>query len=192
MNSTTDLIELGKKVRKARQRQRFTLEGLARESGVSKSVLSQVERGVTNPTLSTLWNIARALALDPLDLFGGSRRTTQADDGNGALIVPVDDPVIENDEYKYRLIILNRPQLAGVSELYRLIMQPGGALVSNPHEDGAVEQLTVLKGEVEVKCGHDTLRVQAGNTVRYAGDRSHAISARGKQGADVLLFVVFS
>lgn len=192
MNSTTDLIELGKKVRKARQRQRFTLEGLARESGVSKSVLSQVERGVTNPTLSTLWNIARALALDPLDLFGGSRRTTQADDGNGALIVPVDDPVIENDEYKYRLIILNRPQLAGVSELYRLIMQPGGALVSNPHEDGAVEQLTVLKGEVEVKCGHDTLRVQGGNTVRYAGDRSHAISARGKQGADVLLFVVFS
>ncbi len=192
MDSAAELADLGKKVRKARQDRRITLEGLAHQSGVSKSVLSQVERGVTNPTLSTLWNIAGALSLDPLELFGGSRRPGGRGSQRMSQILPVDDPIIENDHFKYRLVILNRPELAGVSELYRLILKPGGALISNPHERGALEQMTILKGEVQVQCGDDKMRVAAGRTVRYAGDQPHAISNAGRQNADVLLFVAFS
>lgn len=192
MDSTADLVDLGKKVRKARQDRRVTLEELARDSGVSKSVLSQVERGVTNPTLSTLWNIARALSLDPLALFGGDRRSRHAEGGAISTIDPVDDPVIENDESKYRLVILNRPETAGKSELYRLELRDGGALISNPHEHGAVEQITVLRGQVDVRCGDDKIRLKAGKTARYAGDLPHAIHAAGRQGADVILFVTFS
>jgi transcriptional regulator with XRE-family HTH domain len=192
MDSASELADIGKKVRKARQDRRITLEHLAKASNVSKSVLSQVERGVTNPTLSTLWNIAGALKLDPIELFGGNRRSLSADNAGMSQITPVEDPVIENDRFKYRLVILNRPELAGVSELYRLILKPGGALISNPHEDGAIEQLTVLKGEVQIRCGDDKTKAKAGKTVRYAGDLPHAISNNTKSDADVLLFVSFS
>lgn len=190
-DSATDLARLGKKIRDARKGKHITLETLATNSGVSKSVLSQVERGVTNPTLSTLWNIARALSLDPLELFGTASGPQDGSDTDGALITEVNDPVIESKEWKYRLIILNPPEQAGKSELYRLLLRAGGALKSNPHEAGAVEQVTVIDGEVEVSCGEDRLRIGAGRSVRYPGDRPHAITAAGRKEASVLLYVTF-
>jgi mannose-6-phosphate isomerase-like protein (cupin superfamily) len=100
--------------------------------------------------------------------------------------------VIDNAAAKYRLIILNEPELAGVSELYRLVLRPGGVLDSKPHERGAVEQLTVLSGEVEVRCGSDRLRLQPGRTARYAADVAHAIASVGKRNAEALLLVRFA
>jgi transcriptional regulator with XRE-family HTH domain len=186
-----DLVSLGKRIRGARLERSMTLENLAKTAGVSKSVLSQVERGTTNPTLSTLWNVAKALALDPLELFGGDGPALQGEDGRESLISLVDSPVIDNQAAKYRLVILNAPELAGVSELYRLVLRSGGVLDSKPHERGAVEQLTVLSGEVEVRCGSDRLRLQPGRTARYAADVAHAIAAVGKRNAEALLFVNF-
>lgn len=190
-DSASDLVRLGKKIRDARKGKHITLEMLAKESGVSKSVLSQVERGVTNPTLSTLWNIARALSLDPLELFGSTSKASDDDREGYALITEVNAPVIESKEWKYRLIILNPPEMAGKCELYRLLLRAGGALNSNPHEAGAVEQVTVIEGEVDVRCGDDTVRVGSGRSVRYPGDRPHSISAAGGKQANVLLFVTF-
>lgn len=187
-----DLLSLGKRIRGARLERQMTLEDLAKAAGLSKSVLSQVERGTTNPTLATLWNVAKALALDPLELFGGDGGALKAAAGSESQIALVDSPVIDNAAAKYRLVILNEPALAGVSELYRLVLRPGGVLDSKPHERGAVEQLTVLSGEVEVRCGGDRLRLQAGRTARYAADVAHAIAAVGKRNAEALLFVRFA
>lgn len=187
-----DLVSLGKRIRGARQERQMTLEELARAAGVSKSVLSQVERGTTNPTLATLWNVATALALDPLALFGGDGAPVTGAAGSESQIALVDSPIIDNEKAGYRLVILSEPQLAGVSELYRLVLRPGGVLDSKPHERGAVEQLTVLSGEVEVRCGDDRLRLGAGRTARYAADVAHAIAAAGKRNAEALLFVRFA
>ncbi len=191
-DSANDLVRLGKKIRDARKDKRITLEMLASSSGVSKSVLSQVERGVTNPTLSTLWNIARALSLDPLELFGGAGGPRDGAGADGALIAEINDPVIESAEWKYRLVILNPPEQAGRCELYRLQLKRGGVLKSNPHEHGAVEQVTVIEGEVDVRCGDDTQRVGPGRSVRYPGDRPHSIAAAGRGEANVILFVTFA
>lgn len=186
-----DLVSLGRRIRGARRERQMTLEDLAKTAGVSKSVLSQVERGATNPTLATLWNVAKALALNPLELFGGAGAAVEGSDDRESRISLIDSPVIDNAAAKYRLVILNEPELAGVSELYRLVLKPGGVLDSKPHARGAVEQLTVLSGEVEVRCGGDRLRLQEGRTARYAGDVAHAIAAVGRRGVEALLFVRF-
>jgi len=186
-----DLVSLGRRIHGARVERKMTLEELAKAAGLSKSVLSQVERGATNPTLSTLWNVAKALGLDPLELLGGEGEALQAAAGGESQIALVDSPVIDNEAAKYRLVILNEPELAGVTELYRLILKPGGVLDSKPHGRGAVEQLTVLSGEVEVRSGGDRLRLQAGRTARYGADVAHAIAAVGKRNAEALLFVRF-
>ena len=190
-DSAKDLVRLGKKIRDARKRKHVTLEMLATDSGVSKSVLSQVERGVTNPTLSTLWNIARALSLDPPELFGSANSRLDNEENGNALIAEVNAPVIESKEWKYRLIILNPPEMAGKCELYRLHLRAGGALKSNPHEIGAMEQVTVMEGEVEIRCGEDSMRIGTGRSVRYPGNRPHSISAVGSKEVNVLLFVTF-
>lgn len=187
-----DLVSLGKRIRGARLERQMTLEELAKAAGLSKSVLSQVERGTTNPTLATLWNVGKALALDPLALLGGGGAPVTGAGGGESRIVLVDSPVIDNESAGYRLVILSEPELAGVSELYRLVLRPGGVLDSSPHERGAVEQLTVLSGEIEVRCGDDRLRLRAGRSARYAADLAHAIAAVGKRSAEALLSVRFA
>ena len=191
MDQLSELQKVGERVRKARHALRMTLETLASKSGVSKSVLSQVERGTTNPTLSTLWNIATALSLDPQRLFSGGDVTSEGQSTEDSLIQSLGLPVIEHQRAKYRLVILNGPELAGDSEFYHLILQPGGVLESDPHEHGALEQLTILKGQVEIVCGGETRRVRAPETVIYPGDQPHKISSWGKGVSESLLFVKF-
>ncbi len=190
--SAADLRDLGVKIREARRKKRMTLEDLAKASAVSKSVLSQVERGGTNPTLSTLWNIAGALSLDPAELFGGSRLRGRAESHAENVIDTVDDPVIENDRFKYRLVILNKPELAGKTELYKLHLDSGGALESQPHAAGTTEKVTVLHGKVEVRSGNSKKLITAGQSARYTADVPHAIVEKDGKSADVLMLVVFT
>ena len=54
---------LGPRLHQLRKRKKLTLDELAVMSGVSRSMLSQIERGQTNPTFATLWNLTRALGV---------------------------------------------------------------------------------------------------------------------------------
>ena len=68
---------LGPHIQQIRKARRLTLEQLAAASGVSRSMLSQIERGQANPTFATLWNLTRALNIDISALVGG--QATQPD-----------------------------------------------------------------------------------------------------------------
>ena len=52
---------IGGKIRSLRKKQAQTLEDLSRSTGLSKGLLSQVERGISQPSLETLWKITKAL-----------------------------------------------------------------------------------------------------------------------------------
>ena len=81
-------------------------------------------------------------------------------------------------------------ELAGQFEWYALTVQPGGALESTAHEDGAREHLTVQIGALDVSTGAETQRLKPGETARYAADRPHAIRNPGKTVASAWLVVV--
>ncbi|MCR9116853.1 MAG: helix-turn-helix domain-containing protein, partial [bacterium] len=57
-----------KKVRFLRKSRGWTLEQLSSLSGVSRSMLSQIERGSANPTLGVAWRIASAFSMTLADL----------------------------------------------------------------------------------------------------------------------------
>jgi DNA-binding response OmpR family regulator len=61
---------IGEVVRSARKAQDLTLKQLARRTGLSVSLLSQIERGESSASISSLYKIARALALKMAELFG--------------------------------------------------------------------------------------------------------------------------
>lgn len=70
--------ELGPLLREKRQFHGLTLEELAKASGVSRSMLSPVERGEANPTFATLWSLTQALGLSIDDLVGAETETPSA------------------------------------------------------------------------------------------------------------------
>ena len=62
--------DIGKKIRKERKNRGITLEQIAAKTGLSKSYLSNLERGLTEPTVSTLKKISAQLQLSLLELVG--------------------------------------------------------------------------------------------------------------------------
>lgn len=65
MDRITPLENIGhivaENLKRLREERKLSLDAVAKCSGVSKSMLGQIERGVTNPTISTLWKIANGL-----------------------------------------------------------------------------------------------------------------------------------
>lgn len=173
MTDETDAILslLPTRLKDARRVQGLSLDAVAKLSGVSRSMVSQIERGESSPTIATLWNLTRALQVD----FAGLLE----EQGSAQIEVlrTADVPQIEARGTGCTIRILSAPEDAGTHEVYELRFAEGGVLDSQPHRRGAREHLTVIEGRLEVTSGGATERVRVGDTARYAADVPHRIEA---------------
>lgn len=171
-----------------RQALKVSLDELSRRAGVSKSMLSQIERKNANPTVAVLWRLSNALGVSLADFLSVALQ-------EAALQVSVTPahgtPVIRSPDGKCELRILGTIELAGKVEWYELTFQPGGVLASEAHERGAREHLSVVSGSLVVQSGDSEKKVRHGETARYAVDVQHAIRNPAKTGAVALLVVEY-
>lgn len=175
--------DLGRRVKKLRGDHGWSLEELALASGVSRSMLSQIERRRANPTLGVADRIARAFGLTLQDLLGSAGaasaiRTIRAGDG---------EQIFREDEH-CRIRTLSPLNLEKEIEFYEVRLAPAAALRSHPHVDGVREFLTVSEGRVEIRSGAATELLGKGDSATYRADVAHEITNPGKR--DALLFLV--
>jgi transcriptional regulator with XRE-family HTH domain len=178
--------EVGATLQRLRLARGLTLEDLARIAGVSKSMLSQIERDKANPTIAITWRLANALGVPIGELLGQEPRAQPA----VRVMEAHETPTLPGAHAGYVLRILGPMDLAGKYEWYELTLAAGGELASQPHDPGAVEHLTVLHGTIEVTVGEERQRLRSGATARYPADRPHALRNAGKQEAKALMVVV--
>jgi len=172
---------LAASLRQARQSRGLSLDAVARLSGVSRSMVSQIERGESSPTVATLWNLTRALQLDFAGLI--EERAAPAIE----VIRAGDAPAIDGRGGGVRIRILSPPESAGRHEVYELVFNPGGRLESDPHGPGCREHLTLIEGNLSVTSGADSVQLEPGDTARYPADRPHAIRAAGEAARALLI-----
>ncbi|MBR7782946.1 helix-turn-helix domain-containing protein [Undibacterium luofuense] len=178
--------EVGATLQKMRLERGLTLEDLSRTAGVSKSMLSQIEREKANPTIAVAWRLANALGVSMAELLSSEGPAPDPI----RLLESHETPTLPGEHAGYVLRILGPMELAGSYEWYELTLAPGGALVSNSHDPGAHEHLTVLNGSVEVEVDGVKKKVKVGATARYDADKNHAIRNIGKSEAKALLVVI--
>jgi transcriptional regulator with XRE-family HTH domain len=166
------LQRLPSRLREARRVQGLSLDAVARLSGVSRSMVSQIERGESSPTIATLWNLTRALQVDFAGLLDAQSEGPRIETLRAA-----DVPTIDNRGRHCRLRILSPPEEAGRHEVYDLALGPGGTLESAAHARGAREHVTVVDGLLEVRSGDRVDTLRAGDTARYPADVPHALIA---------------
>lgn len=171
-NADDMLNRLPSRLRQARRAQGLSLEAVANLSGVSRSMVSQIERGESSPTIATLWNLTRALQVDFAGLLDAAPPADHVE-----VLRRADTPTIENRGQGCRIRILSPPEEAGHHEIYELEFAPGGALISQPHTRGAREMLTVIDGMVTISSGTARQALSAGDSARYAADIAHSIRA---------------
>ncbi|MEM8860546.1 MAG: XRE family transcriptional regulator [Chloroflexota bacterium] len=190
MKDNSEIVSLlGKHLQQIRKEKKFTLEQLAQKSGVSRSMLSQIERGQANPTFGTLWNLSRALGLDMSELVE-EFESNGAGSGKIELLLAADTPRISNTQNGCTLSILGPHNQVGQFEWYELDIAPGGILSSQPHSQGCHEHLTILEGTAEVTSGDQSIKLKEGDTARYKADVPHAIRCAGKSTLKALLVVM--
>lgn len=178
--------DIGGFIRGLRRKRNLTVEDLASRSGVSKSLVSQIERNRTNPTLGTIWRLCGALGIGVHEIFGGEDGHAGAVD----LVTAHATPTIRSSDGKCQLRILGPMDLGGLVEWYEVQADPGAELVSEAHDPGTAEHLSLLEGTLDVESGEERQTVTSGETARYAADRSHAIRNRTDAPARALLVVM--
>jgi transcriptional regulator with XRE-family HTH domain len=166
--------QLGKTVQRLRKAYNLSLSELSEQSGVAKSIISQIERNETNPTLATIWRLAQALDV--------SIERVLRDSDDSPFIEKLsrgDTPILVSDDGKCRLAITGWIKTVEWLQYYDFTADPGGVLESDAHQRGAVECLSTLEGELQVEVAGETEIVRAGETLRYRVDRPHLIRNAG-------------
>ena len=186
MNMDTEPPRVGAALQALRSSRGLSLDDLSKRAGVSKSMLSQIERNQANPTVAVVWRLANALRVELSELLGGERPAAPPIE----VVASHATPALSSPDGLCRLRILGPIDLAGNFEWYELTVQPGGALESAAHEPGSREHLSVLAGELEVTAGGSRQLVKSGETARYAVDGAHAIRNLSKKAATALLVVL--
>jgi transcriptional regulator with XRE-family HTH domain len=169
---------LGKTIQRLRKAYNLSLSELAEQSGVAKSIISQIERNETNPTLATIWRLSQAL-----DISIERVLAAHDDDPFVERIVRADTPVLLSEDGKIKLDIIGWIRTVEWLQWYDVTAEPGGELDSEGHQRGSIECLSVISGAMEVEVSGRTERVEAGGTVRYRCDRRHVIRNTGAKPA---------
>ncbi|MDQ0345603.1 helix-turn-helix domain-containing protein [Ancylobacter vacuolatus] len=162
--------QLGRTIQRLRKAYNLSLSELSEQSGVAKSIISQIERNETNPTLATVWRLSQALDMS-IDRF----MAATDDEPFVEHLTRADTPILLSEDGKCRLTITGWIKTVEWLQWFDFVAGPGGELISDGHQRGSVECLSVLAGELQVECGDVIETARAGETLRYRCDRRHVI-----------------
>ena len=177
--------QLGRQVQRLRKAYNLSLSELAEQSGVAKSIISQIERNETNPTLATIWRLSQAL-----DVSIDRVLQEAEDEPFVGKSTRGDTPNLVSDDGRCRLNIIGWIKTVEWLQWYDFAADPGGVLESDAHQRGSIECLSVLDGELEVEVAGTIEQARSGETLRYRCDRPHVIRNRGTQTAHATMVCI--
>ena len=174
---------IAQNVRAARERKKLTLDGAAELTGVSRSMLAQIEKGEVNPTISVVWKIANG--------FKVSFTSLVEPQSEGVSVLRCGAP-LEEDGGRYR----NYPAFPfderRLFETYRIVIRPGGALDAQPHLSGAEEYITVFAGSAEIRVGEAVYTLERGDSIRFRADVPHGYRNPGTDTAELSMLIYYN
>ena len=175
--------QLCRRVKQLRAERNWSLDALAKASGVSRSMLSQIERDQANPTLAVTFRIARAFGMSLSELVESPGATSQIE------VIRHDDGTYHyRSDRSCRIRTLSPLNLEKDVEFYEVQLKEHGELRSAAHFRETREFLTVQKGRVAVESGADRAELGGGDSASYRADVPHAIVNIGR--GEAILFLV--
>ncbi len=177
MNSTDHdpaSYTLSNRVTELRKKHKLTLDQLATASGVSRSMLSQIERGQANPTLTVTFRIAQAFGMGIGELVDQPWASSTIEVVHGE-----DKSNLFRSDKQIQIRTLSPLHMEKNIEFYELRIQPGASLTSAPHFDGTKELLTITSGTAQIVSGDNSCKLNQGDSAHYRGDLNHSIENCG-------------
>lgn len=171
-------------LRRLRQRRELTLDGLAKISGVSRAMLSQIEVGHSVPSVNVVFKVARAFGL-PFSALLASTSLRRA------YVLPARAAKTlrsASGEFSTRALFPFNPQRK--TEFYELRLLPGGVEHADAHAPGTIENLIVVRGELEITTSNERYVLPAGDAFLFRADEPHKY--RNLANEEALIYLVMT
>jgi transcriptional regulator with XRE-family HTH domain len=181
--SALDVL-LGERIRHRRRAQNISLKQLAGRSGISIGLLSQIERGLSSPSLRVLASLADALKLGLADLFDDGRPESSAGE---RIVVRAD----ERKKLSFWRTGISKELLTPFSEdaaldIFLVVLDAGGTTGSQLYSHAGEEGGLVLEGSIAINVDGKEHRLQPGDGFRFASTLRHSFWNLGPGTARVL------
>lgn len=169
-------MDIGNKLKELRVLKGLTQEELADRSELSKGFISQLERNLTSPSITTLMDILQCLGTSIGEFFN------EAPDEQ--IVFGKQDYFVKEDtEYKNEIKwIIPNAQKNTIEPIYLTLQAGGSTCPDTPHE--GEEFGYVLQGAVSIHLGNKTYKVKKGESFYYTADKTHFLSS--KNGATLI------
>ena len=169
-------MDIGNKLKELRVLKGLTQEELADRSELSKGFISQLERNLTSPSITTLMDILQCLGTSIGEFFN------EAPDEQ--IVFGKQDYFVKEDtEYKNEIKwIIPNAQKNTIEPIYLTLQAGGSTCPDTPHE--GEEFGYVLQGAVSIHLGNKTYKAKKGKSFYYTADKTHFLSS--KNGATLI------
>ena len=173
---------LGKRLRSLRSEQGWSLEELARRSGVSRGTLSRIENAEVSATTAVLAKLCSVFGLTL------SRLLRMVEPDFAALVRRPEQPEWVDPAAGFRRRSVSPPALPLAAEVLVCSIEPGQQIVYDaPPRPGLEHHLLLLKGCLEVTLSQEAHRLRPGDCLRYLLDGPSAFSTEEGPGAEYVL-----
>ncbi|RJF88971.1 helix-turn-helix domain-containing protein [Oleomonas cavernae] len=179
------IATVARNLKRLRTRQGLSLERLAARSGVSRSMLGQVELGRSAPTINILWKIARALGVP----FSGL--TTAVGEGGTVVLRAERAKSLSSRDGRFVSRALFPFMGERKTEFYELRLAFQGHELADAHAPGTVENLVVSRGRIEIAVADKLFELNPGDSIRFEADVPHAYRNVGREDAVMYLVMTY-
>lgn len=171
-------------LRTIRDTRSLSLDQLSKLTGVSKSMLRQIETGKSSPTIATIWKIANGLRVSFTTLL---RKPEVAAEVRA---FKAGRPLTAQGEH-YRLypLIPFEPQQA--FETYYVEIDPDTVFSGEPHEGNTYEYVFVTTGKLEITVGDNAFNVDAGEFLQFQANLPHEYRCLGRKTATGIMQISY-
>ena len=157
---------LARNIEKLRKTKHLSQLQLAKQSGIPRTTLTNIESGTGNPSLLNLVKISAALGVGIEELLSRPR--------TDCLLIKADKiPIVRRGQGSVQLYKLLPDKIKGI-EMDRLELQELGVMSGHPHLEGTKEYLTVIQGEITVHVTGESFVVQQGDVLAFPGNQPHS------------------
>ncbi|GLC79993.1 helix-turn-helix domain-containing protein [Lacrimispora brassicae] len=163
-----DFINLivAENLKRLREQRKMSLDAAAKASGVSKSMLGQIERGEVNPTISTVWKIAGGFKVPFTELVSCPESEYEVVDTARM------EPLLADDGHYRNYPVFPFDSTRRFEMLY-IELDPDSRLKAAPHPENTQEFVMVFSGELEIQAGGERFTAARGGAIRFQADCSH-------------------
>ena len=182
---------VGQNLKTQRTEKGWSLDDLAREAGVSRTTLGQIEMGKSVPTIGVVWKIAQTLGVHfSVLLASSSAVSSSAVSSSASKTARATAKKLTSADGRFSSRALFPLDQSGAAEFYELWLAPHSKEEAEPHRPGTRENLIVTAGKLELRFGGQVVHLGPGDCVNFAADVAHSYVNNG--GDDCWMYLVMN